>query len=221
MFRTIATIATVAIVAIVLLTGCASVTGSTNQSMSVQTRAHAGTEVRGANCELTNNKGKWFITTPGSVMVHRSNDDMQVLCQKPGLEPGRAAVVSEIKGTMFGNIIIGGGIGAIIDHSNGSAYEYPNFVQVVMGLPSTSEPAAAAAAAVTPPIAAAAAQPIPTNPNELKAREIARASCTTDPQPYSMAGGPDQAMEQFSIACADGRMMRVRCDAGVCRELSH
>ena len=34
---------------------------------------------------------------------------------------------------MFGNIIFGGGIGAIIDHNNGSAYEYPAFFQVQMG----------------------------------------------------------------------------------------
>jgi hypothetical protein len=58
---------------------------------------------------------------------------MQILCNKQGLEPGRAAVVSETKGSMFGNILFGGGIGAIIDHNNGAAYEYPSFIQVVMG----------------------------------------------------------------------------------------
>ena len=58
---------------------------------------------------------------------------MQVVCEKTGLQPGRAAVVSETKGSMFGNIIFGGGIGAIVDHNNGSAYEYPNLIQVLMG----------------------------------------------------------------------------------------
>ncbi len=38
-----------------------------------------------------------------------------------------------IKGAMFGNIIFGGGIGAIIDHVSGAAYEYPTFIQVIMG----------------------------------------------------------------------------------------
>lgn len=113
--------------------GCASVTGSPNQSVSVQTREQSGGEVTGAACELTNNKGKWFITTPGSVMIHRSNDDMQVLCNKTGFEPGRAAVVSDTKGSMFGNILLGGGIGAIVDHNTGSAYEYPAFIQILMG----------------------------------------------------------------------------------------
>jgi len=113
--------------------GCASVTGSPNQSVSVQTREQSGGEVTGAACELTNNKGKWFITTPGSVMIHRSNDDMQVLCNKAGFEPGRAAVVSDTKGSMFGNILLGGGIGAIVDHNTGAAYEYPAFIQILMG----------------------------------------------------------------------------------------
>ena len=124
----------------VLSSGCASITGTSNQSVSVQTREQGGGEVTNANCELTNNKGRWFVTSPGSVMIHRSNDDMQVLCNKVGFEPGRAAVVSEIKGSMFGNIIFGGGIGAIIDHSNGSAYEYPNFIQVIMTSFAKSEP---------------------------------------------------------------------------------
>ncbi len=123
-----------------LTSGCASITGTENQSVSVQTREQAGGEVTGAACELTNNKGKWFITTPGSVMIHRSNDDMQVLCNKAGVEPGRATVVSETKGSMWGNIIFGGGIGAIIDHNKGTAYEYPAFIQVVMGAYSKIEP---------------------------------------------------------------------------------
>lgn len=88
-----------------LLSGCASVTGTTNQSVSVQTREQGGKDTAGAACELANSKGKWFITTPGSVTVTRSHDDMQVLCTKLGFEPGRASVVSGTKGPMFGNII--------------------------------------------------------------------------------------------------------------------
>ncbi len=122
-----------ALLLVSLLTGCASVTGTTAQSVSVQTREQAGKEVAGASCEMTNNKGTWFVTTPGSVSIHRSNDDLQVTCKKEGLEVGRAAVVSDTKGSMFGNILLGGGIGAIVDHNNGSAYEYPTLIQVMMG----------------------------------------------------------------------------------------
>jgi hypothetical protein len=33
---------------------------------------------------------------------------------------------------MFGNILLGGGLGAIVDHKNGSAYEYPSLIQIFM-----------------------------------------------------------------------------------------
>lgn len=123
-----------------ITSGCASVTGSPNQSVSIQTREQDGKEISGAKCDLTNKRGTWFVTTPGSVSIHRSNDDMQIICRKDGHENGRAAVVSETKGSMFGNIILGGGIGAIVDHSNGSAYEYPTFIQIVMGAFTKIEP---------------------------------------------------------------------------------
>jgi hypothetical protein len=34
---------------------------------------------------------------------------------------------------MYGNIIFGGGIGAIIDHNKGTGYDYPNRLPVKMG----------------------------------------------------------------------------------------
>ena len=118
--------------ALLILSGCASVTGTTGQSVSVETRQQAQ-QVSGANCELTNSKGKWFVSTPGSVQIRRSNDDLIVICTKEGLEPGRATVSSETKGSMFGNILLGGGIGAIVDHNTGAAYEYPTLIQIMMG----------------------------------------------------------------------------------------
>lgn len=121
------------IISILLLPGCASITGSSTQNISIQTRAPDGKEVKEAQCDLINKRGTYFLTTPGTIMISRSNDDLTVTCRKDGFENGRAGVVSNTKGSMFGNIILGGGIGAIVDHNNGSAYEYPSFVQVVMG----------------------------------------------------------------------------------------
>jgi hypothetical protein len=119
------------IIAIFVVSGCASVTGTTGQSVSVETRSQA-TQVSGADCELANSKGKWFVTTPGSVSIRRSNDELVVICKKDGFEPGRTAITSDTKGAMFGNIILGGGIGAIVDHNTGAAYEYPTLIQVML-----------------------------------------------------------------------------------------
>lgn len=118
---------------IIGLAGCASVTGSSTQNISIQTRAPDGKEVKEAQCDLINKRGTYFLTTPGTIMISRSNDDLTVTCRKDGFDNGRAGVVSNTKGSMFGNILLGGGIGAIVDHNSGAAYEYPTFVQVVMG----------------------------------------------------------------------------------------
>lgn len=118
--------------ATLLFAGCASITGTTGQSVSVETKK-GDQQVAGANCEISNSKGKWFVITPGSVPIGRSNDDLQVICKKEGMDHGMATVVSDTKGSMFGNILFGGGIGAIIDHNSGAAYEYPTLITVLMG----------------------------------------------------------------------------------------
>ena len=118
----------------VLSTGCSTNSGSaTSQPRSLPTVAADGQHVDGAKCDMTNDEGTWFVTTPGSTTVRRSNKDLQVICRKAGVDVGSANVVSRTKGNMYGNILLGGGIGAIIDHNNGSAYEYPALIKIFMG----------------------------------------------------------------------------------------
>lgn len=126
---------TSAVVALcIAATGCSTISGSgTSQPLSVQTLSADGSEVEGAKCDLTNDEGTWFVNTPGSTIVRRSNKDLQVICKKQGIDLGSANVVSRTKGNMYGNILLGGGIGAIIDHNNGSAYEYPALIKIFMG----------------------------------------------------------------------------------------
>jgi len=40
--------------------GCASITGTRNQPLSVIT-THEGTPIVGANCNLVNDKGTWYV----------------------------------------------------------------------------------------------------------------------------------------------------------------
>jgi hypothetical protein len=46
---------------------------------------------------------------------------------------GILKAIPRAAGSMFGNIIFGGGIGAIIDHTKGTGYDYPNQLPVKMG----------------------------------------------------------------------------------------
>lgn len=115
-----------------LTTGCASVVNGNTQSVSVTTQNKGG-DVSGAQCSLTNDKGVWYLTTPGSVGVHRSYGDMLVSCKLAGVPDGTAAVASSTTGAVFGNILLGGVIGAGVDMATGAAYNYPNVIPVEMG----------------------------------------------------------------------------------------
>jgi hypothetical protein len=120
-------------VLVALTSGCATITGAETQAIMVSSRDRSGAAVADAQCTLESPRGKWSLVTPASVTVVRSSDDIQVECRKEGLAPGLAKLISRAHGGMFGNIIFGGGIGAIIDHSKGTGYEYPNVATIVMG----------------------------------------------------------------------------------------
>jgi hypothetical protein len=139
------------------MVGCAAIVSGTNQSVTVETRSDAG-PVSGASCKLSNNKGVWYVNTPGSTMVSRSYEDMLVRCEKELMEAGQASVKSSTKAMAFGNILFGGVIGAGVDVATGAAYDYPPVVTVLMGKSIViAAPAPAASAPVAAPDAAASA----------------------------------------------------------------
>jgi len=114
------------------MTGCASIVNGTNQPLSVATEVN-GVDITGAYCKLSNDKGTWFVTTPGSTTVHRSTEDLYVKCKKKGDKPGLADVKSSVKGMAFGNVLFGGIIGGAVDAADGAAFDYPNLIKVEMG----------------------------------------------------------------------------------------
>ena len=115
----------------VSLTSCATITQSDTQTIAV-TASYDGKPVE-ADCSLTNDKGTYTARTPANVMVHKSGEDLSVTCKKDGLPDGLLVAISRAAGSMWGNIIFGGGVGAIIDHSRGSGYDYPYQLAVKMG----------------------------------------------------------------------------------------
>lgn len=151
------------------LCGCASIVSGSNQSLSVETRAEAGS-FSGANCRLFNNKGTWFVTSPGSTTVNRSFEDLSVQCEKDGFEPGLLTVKSTTKGMAFGNILFGGIIGAGVDISTGAAYDYPPLITVIMGKSGTAgNPETQASTPQTPGAATTkAVDPSPATPSTPK-----------------------------------------------------
>lgn len=122
------------------LAGCASIVAGKNQPISVETR-HKGQPVKGAHCELMNDKGKWYVTTPGSIMIQKSYGDLAARCEKEGYDPGIATVRSSA-GMVWGNIIFGGLIGLAVDATQGAGFDYPSLITVEMGASTVIEPQA-------------------------------------------------------------------------------
>ena len=117
----------------VLASGCASITGSEMQQLSLTATGADSQPLEGARCTLHNDKGDWEANSPAFVSVKRSSQDLTVQCRKDGVSDGMLKAVSRAGGGMYGNIVFGGGIGALIDHGKGTGYNYPDLLPVEMG----------------------------------------------------------------------------------------
>jgi hypothetical protein len=122
---------TMILVAAVASTGCSTITQSEMQTVSL-TATYQDAPVT-PECRITNDKGSWDASAPSNIAVRKSNEDLEVTCKKEGMPDGILKAISRAAGSMFGNIIFGGGIGALIDHSKGTGYDYPNQLPVKMG----------------------------------------------------------------------------------------
>jgi hypothetical protein len=121
------------IVFILLATGCASITGSEMQQLSLSTKSQDAKAIDGVRCKLQNDKGTWEAASPSFVNIRRSSEDLTVECKKEGQMDGLLKAISRASGGMVGNIVFGGGIGALIDHNKGTGYNYPDSLPVEMG----------------------------------------------------------------------------------------
>ena len=136
------------------LTGCASITGSKTQSVSVATTANDA-QLAGASCTLQNDEGKWLLTSPGSVVVRKSTADMSIDCILNNGFGGNATSVSRANMAVWGNILIGGVIGYVVDRQTGAGFDYPSSIVVPL------QAYAAGNAPFTPASASSAGMPSP------------------------------------------------------------
>ena len=120
----------VSISIVVLLTGCSTIVSSNNQTVTVKALSD-NKEVAGATCQLQNSTGEWTTVTPQSVNIRKAWADLEVTCRK-GAAVGKKTVKSSAEGSTFGNIIIGGGLGALVDAGTGNGYSYPDAFTVDM-----------------------------------------------------------------------------------------
>lgn len=112
--------------------GCASVFNDQHAPMRIDTYNQAGIEVKDMDCKIDNGYGELAVKPPGTFKVLRSRHDLQIQCSKTGEPDAKGTAVSRANAGLFGNALIGGGIGVIIDHYRGNAYTYPQWVRLVV-----------------------------------------------------------------------------------------
>lgn len=162
------------------LAGCATMTGSTEQMVLVQTILD-NRELHGAGCILSNDMGKWFVTTPGRIMIRKSQAPLRVDCRKNG----SPAVVMDNQfdatvngGSAWSNVIFTLGVGYFVDRDTGAAYDYPSTLTIVMQDPARL-PRPAPTAVAPPP----AAMPAPAQPAAVTSQPAAPAPAKPAPSP--------------------------------------
>lgn len=114
------------------LTSCASITNSKMQPVSVSS-LYKGQSIDGAQCSLVNDKGTWYVNSPGSVVIQKSYGDLAVTCKKNKVPTGIITVSSGHNGSVWGNVLAGGLIGYAVDASSGAGFDYPSTINVQMG----------------------------------------------------------------------------------------
>lgn len=115
------------------LTGCASIVNDSTQPMRIETKSSSGQAVGGAECKISNDYGSITAKSGDTAQVRRSSKDLDITCKHPDNPEAVARAISRANAGLAGNILFGGGIGAIIDHNKGTAYTYPTWVQLVFG----------------------------------------------------------------------------------------
>ena len=146
------------------LGGCATLTGNTEQMVLVQT-IQDNRELTGAGCILSNDVGKWFVTTPGRITIRKSQEPLKVDCRKHG-SPAIATddhIDPKLNGSVWGNVILTLGVGYFVDRNTGAGFDYPSILTIVMQDPArlapppapmpASQPAAVPETVVQPKVA--------------------------------------------------------------------
>ncbi|QYF93971.1 hypothetical protein KY495_01650 [Massilia sp. PAMC28688] len=118
-----------------LLAGCATVSESPTQAVTVRTILDHR-EVGGVGCVLTNSAGRWFVTSPGRVTVRRSTGNLFVDCKRTserGQIAGQDRFASRANNTAtIGNAVATAGLGYLLDKQTGAGWDYPDTLTVIM-----------------------------------------------------------------------------------------
>lgn len=102
------------------LTGCATIVKDKSDTVTILTpNCPAGT-----SCKISNKKGSWVVQTPNTITVPKSDDSLLVICSTPDGREISGSLESKDGGMIWGNILFGGIIGAVVDARTDASRDY-------------------------------------------------------------------------------------------------
>jgi hypothetical protein len=123
------------VVATVCASGCATVSGSATQPISIQTVDPEGRVIEGMRCRVTSEAGDYVGDSPMfDLKVRRSAAPLLVECRGDGRPMARALLVPRADAMVPAQMLLPGGTSfMVIDHLTGFMYAYPRWVRVQAG----------------------------------------------------------------------------------------
>lgn len=110
-------------------TGCANMVRGTTEPITVESP-----DCPGAVCTLANKKGSWTVTTPGSIVIPRSDDPIKVTCEKDGKNVSVIGDSGISAGAVVGDALLFG-IFSAANAATDAHREYPDTITVPIRCP--------------------------------------------------------------------------------------
>jgi hypothetical protein len=118
----------ICLILIVAITGCATITTGTSQTVLVDT------EPTGAICRFSRLNREIGVVnpTPGMLSVDKSIYPLSATCTKDGFYPAGGLLNSNYQPMTMGNILFGGIVGIVIDSASGAQSIYDASIKVTL-----------------------------------------------------------------------------------------
>lgn len=168
-----------AIAALATLSGCATVVNGRTEPLGLSSNP--------SGAEVTVDHGAMKVLTPTTVTLKRDEDHTFVF-RKAGYKTASATVTSTTSGWVWGNVLLGGIVGGVVDFADGAAYKFSNDNLSVNLTPISPSKPASKVAALKPSTSSATEQ---SQPATSKASKNNPAGGVAQPSP-----GTQQLSEQ-------------------------
>ena len=112
----------------VSLSGCATITTGTTQSILVDTTPS------GAICRFSRSDREVGVVnpTPGMLMITKDGAPLTIVCKRAGYYPNTGVLRANFEPMTLGNILLGGIIGIVVDAASGADRKYDATLTVTL-----------------------------------------------------------------------------------------